>query len=336
MNYHKSEDRLSILYALLQSDYYDFTIQAVSQDLSLPLAVLRQDCAVLFASPELKFHIFDSTDPSLSLESDIFTDNLSNGCYDDHIFELSINVPLFPKGFYLPVDELEYGVISDRFQKLLDGNHLPVNFYTKHTIYDSPFEKRISQRFAMIALRDALFKINEAIQDKRIISFDYLTAQGEKQHKYTIPQNIFHDANENLYYCIDYSGRTFRLDRMNSVQLRKKTAIDKIQTDQMDYVWGAEAADSDPIHVKFKVIDQTSNLLSKIDRETKHRKYRMLYQDQNNMWIYEDDIIGINSFCRWLRSFGSSIVVLSPDSIVKRMKESAQKILENYGADIVP
>lgn len=331
MNYHKSEDRLSILYALLQSDYYEFTIRSVSRDLVLPLAVIRQDCAVLFTSPELKLHISDYPDHTLSVESDSFTEALLNGSYDEQIFELTINVPLFPDGFYLPVDELEYGVISDRFPQLLEQNHLPVNFYTKHTIFDMPFEEHISQRHVMVAIRDALFKIRGAIHDKRIISFDYLTAQGGKHHEYTVPETIFHDANENLYYCIDYLGRAFRLDRMNSIQLRKKSDMDTKQTERMDYLWSAETSDTDPIHVKFKIVGHTTNLFSKIDRETKHRKYRKLYQDENNIWIYEDDIIGVNSFCRWLRSYGSSIVVLSPDSIIQRMKNSARKILENYG-----
>ena len=54
-----------------------------------------------------------------------------------------------------------------------------------------------------------------------------------------------------------------------------------------------------------------------------------LYKD-GNYYYYEDDILGMPDFRRWLRSYGSSITVLEPQTLIDEIIESTRKTLSYY------
>ena len=47
-------------------------------------------------------------------------------------------------------------------------------------------------------------------------------------------------------------------------------------------------------------------------------------------YYYEDDILGIPDFRRWLRSYGSSITVLEPQSLIDEITKNTKKTLFYY------
>ena len=54
-----------------------------------------------------------------------------------------------------------------------------------------------------------------------------------------------------------------------------------------------------------------------------------LYQD-GDCYYYEDDIIGFQGFQRWIRSYGTSIVVLEPESLKNEVVQQAHEVLKKY------
>ena len=69
---------------------------------------------------------------------------------------------------------------------------------------------------------------------------------------------------------------------------------------------------------------------SKIKRDTVLRSETgKLYKD-GDFYYYEDDILGIPDFRRWMRIYGSSITVLEPQTLIKEIIENITKTLTYY------
>ena len=99
------------------------------------------------------------------------------------------------------------------------------------------------------------------------------------------------------------------------------------------YIWGAYSKPDDvPVHVKLRIAPETQNIISKIKRDTSLRsETRKFYQDSDN-YYYEDDIIGLGEFQRWVRSYGSSVIVIEPESLRNEITERAIQTLDLYEA----
>ncbi|MFV0362842.1 MAG: WYL domain-containing protein, partial [Suipraeoptans sp.] len=125
-----------------------------------------------------------------------------------------------------------------------------------------------------------------------------------------------------------------RLDRINSAIkiLSDKSDIDSyVANDYQKYFWGTEYKDhGNPIHVKLRIANETSNILEKIKQDTALRfQTSSLYQD-GEFYYYEDDILGMQDFRRWLRSYGASIAVLEPNELIEEIVSSANLALAYY------
>ena len=91
----------------------------------------------------------------------------------------------------------------------------------------------------------------------------------------------------------------------------------------------------DPKDVKilfqdFGNIREKINILHKKRKFSKLRDRPPLSPDIPHTIVYEDTIIGISSFARYLRSFGSSALVIEPSELRDLMINSSKKILNNY------
>ena len=96
-----------------------------------------------------------------------------------------------------------------------------------------------------------------------------------------------------------------------------------------DFYPKASNEHNEQFHVKLKIFNETANLLKKIQSETANRKYGKLYQE-GDTYFYEDDVIGKDSFRSWLRSYGSSVLVLEPLSLAKEIYEMERRKLEVF------
>ena len=72
------------------------------------------------------------------------------------------------------------------------------------------------------------------------------------------------------------------------------------------------------------------NNIEKIKSDTVLRiETGKLYKD-DEYYYYEDDILGMPDFRRWLRSYGSSITVLEPQTLIDEITENTKKTLSYY------
>ena len=78
------------------------------------------------------------------------------------------------------------------------------------------------------------------------------------------------------------------------------------------------------------------NIRERLSALHSKRKFSKLYdisplsEEIPHSIVYEDDLRGVSSFSRFLRSFGSSALVLEPSSLQDLMINSNQLILKNY------
>ena len=85
-----------------------------------------------------------------------------------------------------------------------------------------------------------------------------------------------------------------------------------------------------PTHIKLRIKAGTTNIIEKIKSDTVLRiKTGKLYKD-DEYYYYEDDILGMPDFRRWLRSYGSSITVLEPQTLIEEITENTNKTLSYY------
>ena len=231
--------------------------------------------------------------------------------------------------------------------------------YEERPVFLTPFEKNIFAKVMHMSdisdaiwVKDSVFSIPEevgalkneiriAIENNNPISFHYASQKGEEDIDCLNVCKLYETVDNKKIYCIaiDEEMRPlfYRLERMSSLKIEKDKSMPPIPENAMnflDHIWGADAssAEGEAFHVKVKILKDTKNLLSKIESDTRDRKYGKLYDDEKdeNIAYYEDDIIGSNSFKKWLRRYGASVVVLEPLWLAEEMYQSAVKRMEAY------
>ena len=84
----------------------------------------------------------------------------------------------------------------------------------------------------------------------------------------------------------------------------------------------------EPERVKIRFRD-SFNIMDKLRSKFKCRtKYTLTKMD--GYIYYEDEIRGASDLAKLLRSFGSSLEVIEPESLRKRMRDSAARSIERY------
>ncbi len=195
-------------------------------------------------------------------------------------------------------------------------------------------------------------KLSEKLQDmidlNKTISFDY-----GKEKKKTIvkPIGIEFDSDTGLSVLVDENGGRYRLDRIAG---DGKKSIQTASDEEKDNKKKAKSGRKPRItHVKVKIIEYTNTknpytgLREKVIADL-NRRYagRPGYNAEEHVtkepekregvrtWIYEDDISDVSRFCSWIYSYGKSMIVLEPQKIRDRIKESYEKRKKYYEEDI--
>lgn len=135
--------------------------------------------------------------------------------------------------------------------------------------------------------------------------------------------------------CGEGSHRNLQLWRLDRIKSLSVTDIPFTYPQDFDLHalfadrWGLQGGDRMHVRVRFY---NDFNVVNRVRAETAHRQNRVLREEPDGTWIYEDDVVGFDDFRMWLRSFGASAEVLEPESLRAAMRESALKMLERYGA----
>lgn len=123
----------------------------------------------------------------------------------------------------------------------------------------------------------------------------------------------------------------YRSYNIKNIQVTEHPIDETGKKIQMEYLWGIQYSDDErPQPVTILIQNNTPNILQKIQSDTALRKHGKLINNQDGTFLYKDIILGMDAFRRWLRGYGSSVIVLEPKSLACKMYDSAVKMLQCY------
>ncbi|HOB43056.1 MAG: transcriptional regulator [Bacillota bacterium] len=146
----------------------------------------------------------------------------------------------------------------------------------------------------------------------------------------------FHDA----WYLVARCRRAdelrhFRVDRIDGMMLTSDRYEYPEDFDLSDYtseMWGVYAGE--PTSVKVLFFDEM-NVVDRLHAEVLGRPSARLCQVDDGVWELVDTVMGLSEFRTWLRTFGSSAVVIEPENLRNQLIASAERMKEIYSGPSV-
>lgn len=332
-------ERIQQLMALMMAEKYTteddlepvLTLRELSEITGFPLTLVQRDMTQLLDNNTVKESLmFAEAD---NIEKDEWINDLRSGKES--------------------VCDVKFCLLKDYFWDFDEGEASPVDL--------SPFEKNV---FAKVVHRsgvsDAVWvkdtwkednsrleKLSNAlrgiIERGNRITFTYDYRGVETVCKDYSPVSIYETTENRQLYLVGYDEEekadVKRLDCISELKEQKEKAVQRGPEglEFLEYIWEADASLDERVDVKIKIFNNTKNIIPKIKVVADGRKHAKLYPEEGNdaVWYYEDTVCGMNSFRRWLRSFGASVVVLEPLRLAEEMYQSAVRRLEKYEYVIV-
>lgn len=179
----------------------------------------------------------------------------------------------------------------------------------------------------------------------KTLDINYLAQDGEMEMT-IFPGLIFYSVETNCFYLLCTNNDTksimqLRLDRITSIkegQKKNKKYRSSEFLNMYDEMFSA-AFEPEKTHVKVLFQDY-GNIRERLTALHNKRKFSKLYdisplsKEIPHSIVYEDDLRGVSAFSRFLRSFGSSALVLEPSNLQDLMINSSQLVLKNYEVSI--
>ena len=165
--------------------------------------------------------------------------------------------------------------------------------------------------------------LQDAIEEKRLVSFRYFYAKGESERTIEPYRLLFQWASWYVFgYCLQRSDfRMFKLNRLTGLQLEEEKFS------------GREVPDLKPASQTYAPAEKTMTVL--FEREVKYRLVEDYgpdsFRERGNgkleftfPYMSEDEIV------RWLLSFGGRAMVLEPAELADRVRDEAEAIIQKY------
>ena len=319
--------RLNLLLTLLNSDEYSYSIIELESLTGIPKAVIYDDIISIMSDTELSIVIYAVDEEYESFEySKVFEKELKAGRYDD--VEIACTVP-YQKEISVALTNQEMVALSDflkaRNYKLMGRRE---NFLIKNNISEiNDHDYKVMQRLSGYIDKKKPCRVVYVSKDKVVYSDN------------VYPLKILFDVDNNFTYLAFLKDDLafYRLDRIKQVEDAKgdhSFDASKIEAahEMLKMMWGAEI--SEPINVKIKIYDEHDALervIHDLGAKAEGHISGPFSSDEGDYYIYEDKVIGIYKFASWVRSYGSSVIVLEPQSLAEMMIASAKKKLAYYG-----
>lgn len=344
-------------YVRLQSYYYWFnnntndividecfangiSMQRISEISSIPLSIVRSDIAMLF---QWKKDLDDFMDSNYDNISYFNIKHPAEFCFDG-VYDIDINelicsikngdldqIPIYnasyPNYYNIPISSEEATALySCHKQMLLHLNKLyKTDYFVKDGYLFSSFNEQLFEYLRIL---------NQAISDH---SCCHMTYKGRKNIETTFdfyPIKIAYDATENQYWILSILNdqiMTNRLDCISKLSILSKPSPQIFYPEQRQIetlekiaptVWSCNYREA-PQEIKVRFY-QEANVWTKVKRDLSFRKNGKLYEKDGFLY-YEDTVRGILSFKRWIFSYGSSAIVLKPESLRKEIIDSLKE-----------
>ena len=178
--------------------------------------------------------------------------------------------------------------------------------------------------------------INQAITQKRRISFQYTEYDGEKNMVLRNDGEVYELSpyalfwNEDYYYVVGYSEKhenvsVFRVDRLHKPEIAEAAAAPKPEGFNLDDYSKQifEMYDGENVKVQIKCKNELMKYV--IDRFGEDVKTRPLSDDE---FTAEIEVALSPNFYAWVFRFGGNIKILAPEKAVDEITEMAKAMLE--------
>ena len=349
MEHYDIFDTIGYIFCLICSDDFTATITSISDKCGIPVPMVRKYIYHLLKNKLLSTHIFldyeiydqENGDTWEQSSSKKLLEEISHGTYDNTEITFDEIETLMPGSFLIPFSSIEYECMKSYYPGMIDD--AGSGTFEIKDIYGSVSND-------ILAIEE---KLQSTITYHKRVEI-YYVSPGKKAASFTCtPVQIIQDTTQHLAYLKDSENNLYRLDRIKcsfdangkvrsgiqEVSDTSTTSTKPFSLNPMSkYYWAADnnennAADKStekPIHVKIRVRNETRNLINKLKKDVILRAETSKLYIKDGSWYYEDDILGINDFRRWLRGYGSSLVVLEPKSLIKQITSGYHKTLEYY------
>lgn len=179
-------------------------------------------------------------------------------------------------------------------------------------------------------------KLQQAISQNTEITFKYFdyTVQKEKKYRHNskryvlLPYALIWENQQ--YYCIGYSEKYhnfshYRVDRMDDIQVLNEVK-DKIELDLNEYtskVFSMFAGQDESVALS---VDKS---LANVIFDTFSKDVLISQSDEQSFTIHVKVSIS-DPFVAWIMQFQGKVKVLSPESLIEKIKKQAQTVLSQY------
>jgi hypothetical protein len=331
MKTNNNFDTIGLIISLILSDNFTASVKSLAETCDLPIQQMRKYLSVIFDNKNLLTHL--SPTPEADDENDDddfekiardFLSKIASGEADTEPIYLVDMYDFIDDYLLLPITSIETGYVSSVYPNLIQNQRANL-FEIKDTVDSVP--KHILDR------QD---EIQNAISQGVKIKFKYKSPQFDLTDIVCSPVAVIQNLTTRILYVKDTENNYYRINRIKSKisATSEPSDIDQYSpSPYQKYFWGNEyQKHGKPTHIKIQIKAGTTNIIEKIKSDTMLRSETgALYKD-GNYYYYEDDILGMPDFRRWLRSYGSSITVLEPQSLINEVTESSKKTLDYYKA----
>ena len=284
----------------------------------------------------------------------------------DETLSFGIDYSFFNGTELLVLDAVEYqclrGILREHGEKkYLQIKHIDQVKYLWPQKQERPYwNKRyhaISQELNLLSR-----KIQNAIRKNAYLSFRYRSRKSgaaEAKKLEMLPRKMFYDENSKMYYVISIDIRpknaprysVYRLDRIlpDTVKVidKNEQTEDPAMLEQaevmirnLSYMWGIET-DYNLYDVEFIVDDVNHgnvirNVLWDLQPYVDHAGYQIEQLPDDTGIRVTGKVMGLKAFIRWLRSYGSAIVLLKPQEAAEHVytsNEARWKLYQRLGEE---
>lgn len=172
--------------------------------------------------------------------------------------------------------------------------------------------------------------------ENRVVRISYMDRQqGRHSVREVEPLGLVYYWFHDMWYlvaicCRAREIRHFRVDRIGGIAVTNRPFEYSAEFDLADYVrgmWGVYAGE--PTRVRVRFFDEM-NVLARLRAEIADRPSASLSQVGTGVWELVDTVAGLSEFRVWLRSFGSSALVIEPERLRMQLIESAMRMRAMY------
>ena len=329
MKTNNNFDTIGLIISLILSDNFIASVESLAEACSLPVQQMRKYIVAILDNKNLLTHL--SPTPEMDNDNEnynfietarAFLSAILSGNADKKTIYLIDMDDFLGDYFLLPITPIEAGYISRVHPNLIQNQRTNL-FEIKDTVNSVPKH-----------ILDKQDNIQNAITKGVKIKFKYKSPQFDLTDIICSPVAVIQNLTTHILYVKDTNNNYYRIDRIKS----KITTLDEPSdialyspSPYQKYFWGNEyQKHGEPTHIKLLIKANTTNIIEKIKSDTVLRKETGKLYKEDDYYYYEDDILGMPDFRQWLRSYGSSITVLEPQSLIDEITESANKTLSYY------